>query len=189
MEEDRSGGAVAEISREHARLGELGYVLMFRDLGQVHSDHDELVEGVPAHFKAENGDPGLSMWIGEDYYVTRLDDVEVALKNPLPAAVLEEDPPDPDIFLSREECLEQQGTLLMVRWAREVEGEEDFYQPLVSRFVERGPGYIELSVGRAQYGFLAQDFWAALTDPATFRRDEEGPLPIDVLRGPIDQKR
>jgi hypothetical protein len=48
VEEGRNNGAVEEISREHARLGELGYVLMFRSLGQVDDDRDELVEGVPA---------------------------------------------------------------------------------------------------------------------------------------------
>jgi hypothetical protein len=57
----------------------------------------------------------MSMWIGSDYYVTRLDDLEIAFRNPLPQAALAKNRLGSDARLSRDECLERQGTLLIAR--------------------------------------------------------------------------
>lgn len=124
MKEGRLYGTAESISEEHARLGEHGLVLMFRDMARV--DGDEAFEGVPAMFRAENGGLGASFRIGDDLYFTRLDDLEKAFENPGSSG-------DPELGKfnpsTREGCLEVQGALFVLRHTRELgcaHGPDDF---------------------------------------------------------------
>jgi len=70
----------------------------------------------------------------------------------------------------------------MVRHARELE-DEVLFEPLTGRIFGDESGPSELLVGDQCFLFVVDDVWAALTDPKTFRWDEDdGPTPIDVLR-------
>ncbi len=73
--------------------------------------------------------------------------------------------------------------MLMMRWAEEIEDQE-LFEPVPGRFVLNERGYSELLVRGERYVFRPGDLWDSLTDPRTYRRDDEGPFPIDALRDP-----
>jgi hypothetical protein len=51
--------------------------------------------------------------------------------------------------------------------------------------VKTGQGLRELQLGEERFIFDPDDFWEAMTDQVTFRPEDTGPNPIDVLRGPV----
>jgi hypothetical protein len=178
--DDRPFGTADDLFDIGAHLHEHGCFLMMRQLKTIAGEG--AFEDVPARFRAENGSPGVALWLGDDLYLFRIDDLEAALSNPAPSAQ-EDFPLSPEDALSREACQEVQGCVLMVRWAEEVKDQE-LFEPMPGRFVVNEWGSSELLVGGERYVFRPGDLWDSLTDPRTYRRDDEGPFPIDALRDP-----
>ena len=69
----------ADLSDHSARLGEHGGVLMFRRLFE---EGEEILEAVAATFRADAGEPGVSLWINKEHYFLRTADLEKALLDP-----------------------------------------------------------------------------------------------------------
>jgi hypothetical protein len=186
MVEERTYGSVEDISDMAAEVSERGFLLMFRNLLPV--DGDEAFEGVPARFRAVNGNPLARLRIGEEVYLFRIDDLESAFSNPCPSDQGERSGVEALNQPTREECLRAQGGLQMAREVREMQDEE-LFELSPGRLLAGDSGFWELRLREERFLFDPDDFWDALTDPATFRSEDYGSEPVDVLRDPIEPDR
>jgi hypothetical protein len=156
-------GTLQDIHREAAQFGEHGYVLVFRDMANV--DEFGGFEAIPVQVKTENGASGMGLRIGPDLYFTGIDELEAVLA--------------PDNRGSGES--EGSGTLVVFRYAREIEDQE-LFQRMEGGWTRDGQGLVDLRVGEERYLFGASRLWKAMIDPSTFREDDDGPIPVDALR-------
>jgi hypothetical protein len=184
MAEEQIYGTAEDISREHAFFAEHGCVLMFRDLAYV--AHDESFEAVPARLGAENNGLGLSIRVDEHLFFARLDQFEAAFEDPAPSSDGGNWFGESTEAKSTDETPLRQGTFSAFRFASEIT-EEDLFQRVAAKLCADGEDVMELLIWNERYLFRRDDFWAALTDPRTFRLDNHnyGPDPIDALRGSV----
>jgi hypothetical protein len=179
-EHPRRFGTSDELFDRDAFLKEHGCLLLLRRLDPI--DGEEVFEDVPAQFRAEDGSPAASLRLGQDLYVFSLEDMEAALSDPAPEAPDDEAFPSPELG-TREACQEARGCVLLMRAAEEIEDEE-LYEPVPAKFVKDRILGCSLRVRGDYYLVRPDDLWDALTDPSTYKADDEGPVPIDVLRDP-----
>lgn len=177
--EGKSQGIPSSLEDQEAELRERGYFQMLRVLS---SERGRLsVEGVACRFWAANGNPLARMSVGQFVYLIDIGDLEEVLSDPAPEI-------GPTITLdgwpTREVCHGIQGALLVARFVLEVR-DEDLLEPLLAMVVEAGQSLCQLQLDGERFLFDPDDFWEAMTDPVTFRDEDTGPSPIDVLRGPV----
>lgn len=140
-----------------AAVRERGYFLLLRYVGQ--KDGKDAFEGAPARlFSDPEGGVG-QLRIGDDAYVVNLDDLELALVDG--------------------------GDFRIVLCAGQVQGEDMFARVDGKIIGEGADGLTELCIGEERYLLRHEDFLDAVTDPATYDPNRDGPpYPIDVLRDP-----
>jgi hypothetical protein len=172
-------GLLEELEDQAAGLRELGYFQML--YGNPTDDGTLFVEGVACRLWAANGNPLIRMKIGPQIYLLGVEDLEKALSAPAPQqapTITLHEPPTPDF------CRGIRGALFVARFV--LEEDEDLLEPMVAVILESVEGYYELQVMEQRFIFDPEDFWEAMTDPATFRTGDTGPVPIDVLRDSIE---
>jgi hypothetical protein len=179
-DDDRPFGTSDDLLDIGAQLHEHGCFLMMRQVRTASGE--EFFEDVTARFRTENCSPVIGLRLGEDLYLSRIDELEDALSDPARPS-RGSDPVPPEDPPSREECQNIPGCLVMMRWAEEIEDQE-LFEPLPALFVATEEGRNELLIRDKRYVFRPGDLWDSLTDPRTYRRDDDGPFPIDALRDP-----
>jgi hypothetical protein len=178
--DDRPFGTTDDLLDIGAQLHEHGCFLMMRQLKTTAGE--EFFEDVTARFRTENCSPAIAFRLGDDLYLFRIDELEDALSDPARSS-RDSAPVPPEDLPSREECQKIPGCVLMMRWAEEIEDQE-LFEPVPALFVATEKGLNELLVRGERYVFRPEDLWESLTDPRTYRRDDDGPFPIDALRDP-----
>jgi hypothetical protein len=154
---ERRVGSLDELMNVDAVVRERGYFLLLRYVGK--KDGEDAFEAAPARLFCDPGDEIGRLRISEGPYVVNMNDLEIAVL--------------------------QGGDFRLARYAGQIDG-EDMFAPLDGKITGEGAhGLTELHVGDDRYLLILEDLQDAVTDPATYDPNRDGPpYPIDVLRGP-----